>query len=373
MSSFTVLNFSKKVSKNQIMANFRKRGKTWQYRISFKDNNGVYQKEEKGGFKTKKEAEAAADEAKKRLNSHSEFDRDITLYDFFKHWSEVYKKPHVTEATWRTYKRTLNLIDKYIKDKPLSSITPTFYQSVLNIMAETYRQESMDKFYFQIKSAMKIAVHEKIISENFADFTKAKSKLAARPVEEKFLHEDEYLNLLTVGEEKMQYTSYFACYLTAVTGLRFAELLGLTWDHIDYKLKEISIQKTWDYSITNDFADTKNESSKRKIPISDKTVELLQQYKENYWHENKYNRVIYNLSNNGLNKTVKKIAGRKIHPHSLRHSFASYLIYKGVDLLTVSKLLGHENLNVTLKVYAHQLKEMEQKNNDVIRGIFDKL
>jgi hypothetical protein len=84
------------------------------------------------------------------------------------------KKPHVTEATWRTYKRTLNLIDKYIKDKPLSSITPTFYQSVLNIMAETYRQESMDKFYFQIKSAMKIAVHEKIISENFADFTKAK-------------------------------------------------------------------------------------------------------------------------------------------------------------------------------------------------------
>lgn len=74
-----------------------------------------------------------------------------------------------------------------------------------------------------------------------------------------------------------------------------------------------------------------------------------------------------------IEQTIVEIERRKIHPHSLRHSFASYLIYKGVDLLTVSKLLGHENLNVTLKVYAHQLKEMEQKNNDVIRGIFDKL
>ncbi|MDH5114674.1 site-specific integrase [Lactococcus lactis] len=355
------------------MANFRKRGKTWQFRLSYKDNNGEYKKFEKGGYKTKKEAEAAADEAKKRLNNHSDFDNDISLYDFFEKWAKVYKKPHVTEATWRTYKRTLNLIDKYIKDKPIAEITPTFYQAVLNKMSLLYRQESLDKFYFQIKSAMKIAVHEKVISENFADFTKAKSKLAARPVEEKYLHADEYLKLLAIAEEKMEYTSYFACYLTAVTGMRFAELLGLTWDHVDFSKKEISIQKTWDYSITNDFADTKNESSKRKIPISSKTINLLKKYKKEYWHENKYDRVIYNLSNNGLNKTIKVIAGRKVHPHSLRHSFASYLIYKGIDLLTVSKLLGHENLNVTLKVYAHQLKEMEQENNDVIRKIFNKL
>jgi integrase len=373
VKSFTVLNFSKKVSKNQIMANFRKRGKTWQFRLSYKDNNGEYKKFEKGGYKTKKEAEAAADEAKKRLNNHSEFDNDISLYDFFEKWAKVYKKPHVTEATWRTYKRTLNLIDKYIKDKPIAEITPTFYQAVLNKMSLLYRQESLDKFYFQIKSAMKIAVHEKVISENFADFTKAKSKLAARPVEEKYLHADEYLKLLAIAEKKMEYTSYFACYLTAVTGMRFAELLGLTWDHVDFSKKEISIQKTWDYSITNDFADTKNESSKRKIPISSKTIKLLKKYKKEYWHENEYDRLIYNLSNKGLSKTIKVITGRKVHPHSLRHSFASYLIYKGIDLLTVSKLLGHENLNVTLKVYTHQLKEMEQENNDVIRKIFNNL
>lgn len=354
------------------MANYRKRGKTWQYRISVKNENGNYKKLEKGGFRTKAEAIEAADEAKKTINNKSSFPRDITIYDFFQHWSEVYKKPHVTEATWRTYKRTLNLIDKYLKDKPIIDITPTYYQTVLNTMAELYRQESLDKFYFQIKSAMKIAVHEKIISENFADFTKAKSKIAARPIEEKFLHEDEYLKLLNISAQEMKYVSYFACYLTAVTGMRFSELLGLTWSHVDFKNKEISISKTWDYSITNNFSGTKNDSSKRKIPISDKTIKLLKKYKSEYWESNDKDRIIHNLSNNGMNKTVKKIAGRKVHPHSLRHSFASYLIYQGIDLITVSKLLGHENLNITLKVYAHQLKEMEQRNNEQIRAIFNR-
>ena len=123
----------------------------------------------------------------------------------------------------------------------------------------------MDKFFHQMKAAMKIAVHEKLISENFADFTKAKSKLAARPVEEKYLHADEYLKLLEITEKNIEITSYFACYLTAVTGMRFAELLGLTWDHVNFDNKEIYIQRTWDYSFTNRFADTKTKVQNAKF------------------------------------------------------------------------------------------------------------
>ena len=44
---------------------------------------------------------------------------------------------------------------------------------------------------------------------------------------------------------------------------------------------------------------------------------------------------------------------------------------KGVDLITVSKILGHENLNITLKIYAHQLENLEIKNFKVIKNIFD--
>ncbi|MGT2816709.1 tyrosine-type recombinase/integrase [Streptococcus gordonii] len=67
------------------------------------------------------------------------------------------------------------------------------------------------------------------------------------------------------------------------------------------------------------------------------------------------------ISNNGVNKTLRNIVGRDVHAHSLRHTYASYLISKEVDLISISKVLGHENLTITLEVYAHQLEQQEEK------------
>ncbi|HEK9929258.1 TPA: tyrosine-type recombinase/integrase, partial [Streptococcus equi subsp. equi] len=64
---------------------------------------------------------------------------------------------------------------------------------------------------------------------------------------------------------------------------------------------------------------------------------------------------------------------RPVRNHSLRHTYASFLILKGVDLISISQLLGHENLNITLKVYAHQLDKLKEKNNQVIKDIFGHL
>ncbi|MGC4389124.1 site-specific integrase, partial [Streptococcus suis] len=45
---------------------------------------------------------------------------------------------------------------------------------------------------------------------------------------------------------------------------------------------------------------------------------------------------------------------------------------QGVELISISQLLGHENLNITLKVYAHQLESLKEKSNDKVRKIFEK-
>ncbi|MBV1943324.1 tyrosine-type recombinase/integrase [Streptococcus parasuis] len=58
--------------------------------------------------------------------------------------------------------------------------------------------------------------------------------------------------------------------------------------------------------------------------------------------------------------------------HSLRHTHASYLITQGVELISISQLLGHKNLNITLKVYAHQLESLKRKSNDKFKKIFEK-
>ncbi|WP_153052301.1 tyrosine-type recombinase/integrase, partial [Streptococcus suis] len=104
----------------------------------------------------------------------------------------------------------------------------------------------------------------------------------------------------------------------------------------------------------------------------DQTINLLIEYKEKYWIENNQNRIFASVSNAAANKTIKKIVGRNVHIHSLRHTYASYLITQGVELISISQLLGHENLNITLKVYAHQLESLKEKSNDKVRKIFEK-
>lgn len=72
--------------------------------------------------------------------------------------------------------------------------------------------------------------------------------------------------------------------------------------------------------------------------------------------KNKNDRLFDKLSNNAVNKTIRKITGREVRVHSLRHTFASYLI-------SISQVLDHENLNITLEVYAHQLQEQKDRND----------
>ncbi len=55
--------------------------------------------------------------------------------------------------------------------------------------------------------------------------------------------------------------------------------------------------------------------------------------------------------------------------HSLRHTYASYLIAHVVDPISIPQVLGHENLNITLEVYAHQLQEQKQRNDEKIKKI----
>ncbi|RSJ20129.1 site-specific tyrosine recombinase XerC [Streptococcus sp. BCA20] len=56
--------------------------------------------------------------------------------------------------------------------------------------------------------------------------------------------------------------------------------------------------------------------------------------------------------------------------HSLRHTYASFLILNGVDIVTISKLLGHESPDITLKIYSHQMEALAEKNYEKIKNIF---
>ncbi|CYY01904.1 prophage LambdaSa2%2C site-specific recombinase phage integrase family protein [Streptococcus suis] len=353
------------------MASYRKRENgLWEYRISYKTIDGKYRRKEKGGFKTKKLAQAAALDVEKKLTQNILTDGEVTLYDFVKTWSEVYKRPYVKDKTWETYTKNFRHVKNYFQEMKVKDITPLYYQKKLNEFGEKYAQETLEKFHYQIKGAMKVAVREEVIRFNFADDAKVKSQIAIRDEEDDFLEEHELKALLALTREKVRYVTYFTLYLLAVTGLRFSEVMGLTWNDVDFENGILDINKAFDYSNTQDFCALKNDPSERKVPIDSKTIEVLREYRKNHWQANIKNRICFGVSNSSCNKIIKKIVGRPVRNHSLRHTYASFLILNGVDIVTISKLLGHESPDITLKVYTHQMEALAERNFEKIKNIF---
>lgn len=353
------------------MAFFKKLPTGWQYRISYKDANGKFREKSKKGFKTKAAAQSAALEAELLIKRNILPDKDQSLLEYYRQWAKIYKKPHVADRTWKKYEQTEKHIETYFKNTLLKDITITQYQKTVNEFTQKYSQETADNFHYHIQSAVKVAVREKVIDTNFCEGAIVKSNINKKPVDEKYLEESEYRHIIEVSKENIQYTSYFVIYLASVTGLRFGEILGLCWSDIDYDNKMIHLERAFDYTTSQDFIPLKSKSSKRSVPIDQQTVEIIKCYQKKYASKNDQNRVITKVSNNIVNKIIKKTIGRSVTVHSLRHTYASFLIAQGIDLISVSQILGHENLNITLKVYAHQLEKLKDKNNHKIREVFE--
>ena len=347
------------------MASYRKRENGWEYRISFKDRLGKYKRKEKGGFRTKSEAIKAAAEMELKLQDTTNVDEDITFLNYFKQWCEVYKHPNVSTITYKAYINTQRKIESFFGDKKLKKVTATEYQRVLNRYAKTHAQDTVERFNVHVKACVEMAVHEGYIKRNFCKFAKINSKNKGRSLETKFLEVEEYERLIYETSKHPEYASHATLYIIAKTGMRFAECLGLTVDDIDYETGMLSVNKTWDYKNNTGFMPTKTKSSIREIPLDDDFLSFIKKLPK---HED--GRLLPNLSNTATNKTLRKIVGREVRVHSLRHTYASYLIAHDIDLISISQVLGHENLNITLEVYAHQLQEQKSRNDEKIKQIW---
>ncbi|QBX18959.1 integrase [Streptococcus phage Javan457] len=360
--------FNKRRVRNQ-MASTRKRGKYYEYRIVYRDHLGERHEAYGGGFKTKAQARAAGQEREVELRRSPMSNTDVTMIDYYMAWAQLYKKPYIKKKTWKSYEQTKNHIIKYFGQIELKEMTPVRYQEFLNQFGSKYSQDTIERTHYHIKSAVKIAVRDQLIPSNFTEGAVVKSQKEKRSEAESYLEEDEYLYVISKTQENPQFISHMTLYVLAVSGMRFAEAMGLTWDDIDLNRQVFKVENTWDYSDTQDFDETKNEQSVREIPFNENVAKHLIFYKENHWKENEQNRVLFGASNRATNTALKRMVKREVHPHTLRHTYASYLIFKEVPVASISKLLGHKSILVTLKVYAHQFEKMKEKHHAEVRGI----
>lgn len=347
------------------MASFRKLSTGWQYRISYKDNDGKYKEKTKSKFKTKKEAEIEASKIEVQLSQGVMINNTSTLADYFIEWATLYKKNTITLTTWDKYLYTHKKIILYFGDEQLRKITSSQYQKVINDFRSTHSWQTVRMFNTHIKQCIKFAMHDGAINKDFTTFTKIIADDSESDT--KFLELNEYKKLIE-DTSIINYKSHFLIYIICVTGLRFSEAMALSESDIDFGRHIIHVDKTFKiYGSDRGYLPTKNKSSVRDIPIDDRTCKLIKEY-INYFNIN--DRLFENVSNSAVNKTLKKLVGRNVHVHSLRHTYVSYLASNDVSLLQISKLIGHTNPNITLSVYSHLFKNEEQSTLNKINKLF---
>ena len=164
-----------------------------------------------------------------------------------------------------------------------------------------------------------------------------------------------------------------------LSGLRFGEAAALNISDLDFKERTIHINKT--YNINNDVTTTpKTLSSIRQVYIQDELLDLCRIIRYNalcqrivtgcdLLFQDNGKHISYYSFNKYLKQNSLKIIGRSITPHVLRHTHASLLIEQGLSLDIIARRLGHENSNITRRIYIHITERLKEKENQIIAGI----
>ena len=157
--------------------------------------------------------------------------------------------------------------------------------------------------------------------------------------------------------------------LVAKTGLRFSEALGLTPNDFDLARQTLEVNKTWDYKNGGGFVPTKNASSVRKVQLDwQLTMQLATLLKGLPGEEPVFvkGKVYNSTANDVLARHCRNVGAPVISVHGLRHTHASLLLFAGVSIASVSKRLGHASMNTTQETYLHVIRELENKDVDII-------
>ncbi|WP_092091170.1 site-specific integrase [Pisciglobus halotolerans] len=291
------------------------------------------------------------------------------FHEYFIEWVEMYKYGAVRSITLRKYYVTHKKIVELAPKLALSELNRRSYQKLLNDYALTHEKQTTMDFHHQLKGAILDALDEKLISRDPTRKVVIKGKQPGNK-KPKFLNQFELHALLNQLELTEKVTWDWLILLIAKTGLRFSEALAITPEDFDFSRQLLTISKTWNYkSVNGGFQPTKNQSSKRKVPIDWQTVMQFSQLVKKL-PSNKpifiKSRVFNSTVNSCLSKHCKNASIPIISIHGLRHTHASLLLFAGVSIASVARRLGHSNMTTTQQTYLHVIHELENQDNDKI-------
>lgn len=304
----------------------------------------------------------------------SEDNENTLFWKYFKEWAEREKEGVVRDVTYTKYKMTSRVIKHLAPKTKVKDLTRTEYRRILNKYAENHEKTTIRDFHRHMKACIQDIVYEGLLEKDPTYKVKIPQGKPHKVTRSKYLEEDEIERLTKVLEEDNS-TFGDLCLIDLKTGMRIAEILGITPSDLDFNNHIISINKTWDYKNKGGFMPTKNASSVRDIYMDPSTEKLWRQNMEGVEdNEAIFGPLItYNTTiNYYLTKACKKAGVPRITFHGLRHTHASYLIAQGVSIQSVANRLGHADTTTTQQTYIHLLKKLEMQDNKKIQELMSK-
>lgn len=199
-------------------------------------------------------------------------------------------------------------------------------------------------------------------------------------IKDKYLELDELKRMLDYMTSTKKPKWYYLTLFLSLTGLRIGEVIALDVSDIDNQF----IHVTKNYDVVNHVITTpKTTTSTRDVFIQPELKEMLKEYnlwskeyqmktgirsKHLFYHDSG-SYVAYESYNKYLREVSEHILGRRITPHTLRHTHASMLMANGVEIDTISRRLGHENSQVTREIYLHVMKKLIDSDNQQLSGV----
>jgi len=290
------------------------------------------------------------------------------FYVYYKRWIQVYKDGAIRKVTMDKYKLAASWVEKLIPKLKMNELNRITYQKLLNDFAQTHEKQTTLDFHHLLKAAILDAVDEKLIDRDPTRKAIIKGK-QPKPKKIKYLSQYELHSLLGKLDLKSGINWDWLILLIAKTGMRFSEALAITPDDFDFSKQSLSITKTWDYKGNGGFLPTKNQSSSRKIQIDWQTVMQFSELVKDLPKDKPIfvKGKIYNSTvNDILARWCKKANVPIITIHGLRHTQASLLLFAGVSIASVARRLGHSSITTTQKTYIHIIRELENKDIDLV-------
>lgn len=302
--------------------------------------------------------------------------------EYIENWYKLKKEPNLKIISAQTLK---GIIDNHIIPRighyKLNELTSEIIErELLNPLKKTHSYSRVKKVYDYTNACLKYAVVERHIIYNpmlavekpkTSTFKFKKIEILTAEERQKFIAALDAT--YSTGRPKVR-NAYAYCVIL-YSGFREGELFALRWKDYDKEKKTMLIgrnlvcakDETGKYKMIEQ-SSTKTAAGERKIPLGKKCIEALEKIREMSEHTSPDDFIVCTKDGKPMRPrsfqksldALSKIAGIKhITPHMLRHTFASMLIQKGVDIKVVSELLGHSSVKITYDTYVHIIKEQK--------------